>query len=251
MAGKPRRPKARRRNPKSAPKPGAGRTSGGGGRGGGKRTIGAGLKESSARWLRRQAKDPFVRAAKAQGYRSRAAFKLLEIDDRFHLFARGAQIADLGAAPGGWSQVAAERVRAAAARDGSVIAVDLSPMDPIAGVTVVGVDVESKEAIGEIITSSPDGFDAVLSDMAPAATGHRDTDHVRTMALAEAALGVGLAVLKPGGAFVAKVTQGGAEKELLVNLKRRFRTVRHFKPKASRRESPEIYVVATGFRGPD
>lgn len=249
MAAKPRQPKGNRRDAKSGPKPAAkGKFSG---RKTGKRPVGVGLKESSARWLRRQLNDPFVLAAKAQGYRSRAAFKLLEIDDRFHLFARGRQVADLGAAPGGWSQVAAERVQAGSPGGGSVLAIDLTPIDIIAGVTVLSLDVESKPAIDQIRIFAPGGLDALLSDMAPPATGHRDTDHVRTVALAEAALGVALAVLKPGGAFTAKVTQGGAEKELLVDLKRRFRSVRHFKPKASRKESPETYVVATGFRGPD
>ncbi len=248
MAATPRRPKSHRRGPKSGPKlPAEGKPLG---RKTGNRPIGVGLKESSARWLRRQLNDPFVLAAKAQGYRSRAAFKLLEIDDRFHLFARGRQVADLGAAPGGWSQVAAARVEAGSPGGGSVLAIDLTPIDIIAGVTVLGLDVESKQAIDQIRFLAPGGLDAVLSDMAPPATGHRDTDHVRTVALAEAALEVALAVLKPGGAFTAKVTQGGTEKELLAHLKRRFRSVRHFKPKASRKESPETYVVATGFRGP-
>ena len=216
-----------------------------------KPAIGSGLKESSARWLRRQASDPFVRAAKAKGYRSRAAFKLSEIDDRFHIFVSGRRVVDLGAAPGGWSQVAAERVGAGSQRGGSVLAVDLDRLDAIPGVDVVCMDVESDAVVAEIRRGAPAGVDAVISDMAPPATGHRETDHVRTVALAEAALALAFEVLKPGGAFVAKVTQGGSGKELLVRLKRRFGTVRHFKPKASRKESPETYVVAIGLKAPD
>ena len=216
-----------------------------------KRAIGSGLKESSARWLRRQASDPFVRAAKAQGYRSRSAFKLSEIDDRFKIFARGRAVVDLGAAPGGWSQVAAERVAANTVKGGSVLAVDLSPLDPIPGVTVVCMDVESDAVVDNIRRMAPGGVDAVISDMAPPATGHRETDHVRTVALADAALALALGVLKPGGAFVAKVTQGGSGKELLMALQRRFGVVRHFKPKASRKESPETYVVAIGLKPPN
>ena len=245
MGGKAKSKKTRR-EPKSAktrrPKRGTRPT---------KPAIGSGLKESSARWLRRQANDPFVRAAKAQGYRSRAAFKLSEIDDRFHIFARGRHVVDLGAAPGGWSQVAAERVRAGSQGGGSVLAVDLNPVDAIPGVTVVRVDVESDAVVAEIRRGAPAGVNAVISDLAPPATGHRETDHVRTVALAEAALVLAFDVLKPGGAFVAKVTQGGSGKELLVLLKRRFGTVRHFKPKASRKESPETYVVAMGLKAPE
>ena len=248
MGGKAKSRKSRR-NSKPAKKSGAKRLARG--QSPSKRAIGSGLKESSARWLRRQAKDPFVKAAKAQGYRSRAAFKLSEIDDGFKIFARGRAVVDLGAAPGGWSQVAAERVAANTAHGGSVVAVDLNPLDPIPGVTVVCMDVESDAVVDEICRMAPGGVDAVISDMAPPATGHRETDHVRTVALADAALAFALEVLKPGGAFVAKVTQGGSGKDLLVALQRRFSAVRHFKPKASRKESPETYVVATGLKSPN
>ena len=216
--------------------------------------VGAGRKASSARWLRRQAADPFVRQAKAAGLRSRAAFKLTEIDERLHLFSRGRRVVDLGAAPGGWSQVAAKGVGAASAGGGTVIAVDLAPVAPIPGVTFLESDVEqsatAKAVMALLGAGAGAGADAVLSDMAPAATGHRPTDHARTVALAEAAYAVALGVLKPGGTFVVKVTQGGAEAALLAGLKNGFRAVRHFKPRASRPESPETYVVATGFRGP-
>jgi len=247
MGGKAKSRKSRR-DPKSAEKRGPKRPSRGSRPS--KRAIGSGLKESSARWLRRQANDPFVRAAKAQGYRSRSAFKLSEIDDRFKIFARGRSVVDLGAAPGGWSQVAAERVKANTSNGGSVLAVDLNPLDPIPGVTIVCMDVESDAVIVEIGRMTPGGVDAVISDMAPPATGHRETDHVRTVALADAALILALEVLKPGGAFVAKVTQGGSAKELLMAMQSRFASVRHFKPKASRKESPETYVVATGLKSP-
>jgi 23S rRNA (uridine2552-2'-O)-methyltransferase len=205
--------------------------------------TGRGRSSASQRWLKRQLNDPYVRAAKQQGWRSRAAFKLIELDDRFKLIRAGARVLDLGAAPGGWSQVA---VRRGAAR---VVGIDLLPVDPVAGAVFVQGDFNDP-AIPERLGSLLGGqADLVLSDMAPNTTGHAATDHLRIMALAELALDFAAQVLAPGGAFVAKVLQGGSEKRLLDTLKRRFAAVRHAKPPASRKESSELYVVATGFRG--
>jgi 23S rRNA (uridine2552-2'-O)-methyltransferase len=197
---------------------------------------------ASRRWLTRQLNDPYVAAARQQGWRSRAAFKLLELDERFHLIRRGARIVDLGAAPGGWAQVAA---RGGAAR---VVCVDLLAIDPVAGVTILQGDF-ADPAVQERLTAELGGkADLVLSDMAPNTTGHPGTDHLRIMALAEAALDFAVGVLTEGGGFVAKVFQGGAEKTVLERLRRDFAAVRHAKPPASRKESSELYVVATGFR---
>jgi len=207
-----------------------------------------GRKPSSTRWLQRQLNDPYVAAAKRDGYRSRSAYKLIEIDDKFHLLQPGAVVVDLGAAPGGWSQVAAKRVTPG----GKVIAIDLLEMDPLPDVNVLQGDFVEDGALHAVNTALEGRkADVVLSDMAPSATGHRQTDHLRTVALAEAALDFALGVLAPGGAFCAKVFQGGAEGEMLGILKRAFATVRHVKPRASRPESPETYVLATGFRGTD
>src|ERR1700722_11100884 len=197
---------------------------------------------ASQRWLTRQLNDPYVQAAKQQGWRSRAAFKLSELDERFHLIRRGTRVVDLGAAPGGWSQVA---VRAGAAR---VIAVDLLPMDPVPGSELLLGDFTEPAIQARLIEMLGGKVDLVLSDMAPNTTGHTATDHLRIMALAEAALEFAVEVLADGGAFVAKVFQGGAERQMLDRLKRRFATVRHAKPPASRKESSELYVVAIGFR---
>ncbi len=207
-----------------------------------------GRKASSTRWLQRQLNDPYVAAAKREGYRSRAAYKLIEIDDKYSLLHAGDLVVDLGAAPGGWSQVAAKRVMPG----GKVVAIDLLEMDPVPDVTVLRGDfleVSGLEQVDEALGGAKAAV--VLSDMAPSATGHRQTDHLRTVALAEAALDFALGVLAPGGAFLAKVFQGGAEGEMLALLKRAFGTVRHVKPKASRPESPETYVLAMGFRGTD
>lgn len=227
-------------------------------RGGRKRVRGAGLKvrvrkakgrsAASTRWLQRQLKDPYVAAAKRLGLRSRAAFKLIEIDDKYRFLKPGARVVDLGAAPGGWSQVAAARVGAAEGK-GRVVAVDLLPMDPISGVDIVELDLLSREAPERLKQALGGRADAVLSDMAPNTTGHGRTDHLRIVALAEAAFDFAGEVLAPGGAFLAKVWAGGSEGELLSALKRAFASVRHVKPKASRPESPEVYVLATGFRG--
>jgi len=198
---------------------------------------------ASARWLARQLNDPYVTAAKQQGWRSRAAFKLLELDDKFHLIQKGARVLDLGAAPGGWTQVAVKRGAA------SVIALDLLPIDPVHGATIMQGDF-SDPAMPRRLTEALGGeADLVLSDMAPNTTGHASTDHIRIVALAEMALDFAVQVLSPGGHFVAKVFQGGSEKQILDVLKRNFASVRHAKPPASRKESSELYVVAIGFKG--
>ena len=204
-------------------------------------------RPSSTAWLERQLNDPYVAEAKRLGYRSRAAFKLIELDDRFRLLKRGARIVDLGAAPGGWSQVAAERVGAAKGQ-GKVVALDILAMEPIPGVAILERDFLDPAAPAAIQAALGGAADVVLSDMAQPATGHAATDHLRIVALAEAAYDFARAVLTPGGWFVAKVFQGGAEGELLAALKRDFASVRHAKPPASRAESAEVYVVAQGFR---
>lgn len=204
-----------------------------------------GRSAGSQRWLERQLNDPYVRAAREQGLRSRAAFKLTELDERFRLLRPGARVVDLGAAPGGWTQVAVQR----AGPRGKVVALDLLPMDPVPGATVLQGDFEDPAAEAAVLAALDGPADLVLSDMAPNTTGHAATDHLRIIALAELALDFALKVLAPGGGFVAKVFQGGSEKELLAALKRNFAAVRHAKPPASRKDSAELYVVATGFRG--
>jgi 23S rRNA (uridine2552-2'-O)-methyltransferase len=228
---------------------------GGGEQGGGSRKLtvklrtAKGRKVGSTRWLQRQLNDPYVEEAKRRGYRSRAAFKLTEIDDRCHFLKPGMTVLDLGAAPGGWSQIAAERVGSAEGR-GQVLAVDLSLIEPLPGVEVLTQDVSADDAPPAIRAALKGGrADVVLSDMAAPATGHRSTDHLRVVALVEAALDLAEDVLKPGGTFLAKVFQGGAGGELVTRLKRSFAKTHHVKPKASRKESPEVYVLATGFRG--
>jgi 23S rRNA (uridine2552-2'-O)-methyltransferase len=210
--------------------------------------TGKGRPLSSKLWLERQLNDPYVARAKAEGFRSRAAFKLAEIDDRHHLLKAGRSVLDLGAAPGGWSQVAARRVGAAEGR-GRVVAVDLLPMDPIPGVAFAQLDFLDPAAPQAIRAMLGGPADVVLSDMAANATGHRRTDHLKIMALAEAAADFAREVIRPGGAFLAKVLQGGTEATLLADLKRDFAAVRHVKPAASRTDSAELYVLATGFRG--
>jgi len=203
---------------------------------------------SQQRWLQRQLNDPYVAEAKKRGYRSRAAFKLLQLDERFHLLAPGRRVVDLGAAPGGWTQVAAAAVAPPGKAAGRVIAVDLLPMDPVPGAEILLLDFMADAAPAAIRDALGGTADLVLSDMAAPATGHAPTDHLRIMALAEAAYHFAAEVLAPGGAFVAKVLQGGAEQSLLTLLKRDFAQVRHAKPPASRSDSAEIYVVAMGFR---
>jgi len=208
-----------------------------------------GRKTASTRWLQRQLNDPYVEEAKRRGYRSRAAFKLIEIDDKYRLLKPGMTVVDLGAAPGGWSQIAAERIGSAEGR-GQVLAVDLAAIEPLPGVEALALDVSASDAPAAIRAGLKGGrADVVLSDMASPATGHRATDHLRVIALVEAALDPAEDVLKPGGTFLAKVFQGGAGGELVARLKRSFAKVQHVKPKASRPESPEVYVLATGFRG--
>ncbi len=207
-----------------------------------------GRKPSSTRWLERQLNDPYVRAAKDAGYLSRAAYKLSELDDRFHFLAPGQRVLDLGAAPGSWTQVALERVNRGAKR-GKVFAVDSQEMEPIAGATIVRLDVLAETALEELQAVLEGPVDVVLSDMAAPASGHSGTDHLRVMALLEAANDLARQLLEPGGVLVAKVLRGGAEAGLLAALKKDFTSVRHAKPKASRPESVEIYVVALGFRG--
>ncbi len=202
---------------------------------------------SSKLWLERQLNDPYVARAKREGMRSRAAFKLAEIDDKFHLFKPGARVLDLGAAPGGWSQVAAKRVGAAEGK-GRVVAIDVLDMPAIPGVTFEKLDFLDAHAPERLKAMLDGGADVVLSDMAANATGHRRTDHLRIMALVEVAAEFAREVLKPGGAFLAKVLQGGTEGELLASLKRDFASVKHVKPAASRADSAELYVLATGFR---
>ncbi len=201
-----------------------------------------GRSTASQRWLARQLNDPYVRAAKQQGWRSRAAFKLAELDDRFKLIRRGARVLDLGAAPGGWSQVA---LRRGAAR---VVGLDLLPIHPVSGASFLQGDFTEPAMPERLVALLGGAADLVLSDMAPNTTGHAATDHTRIMALAELALDLALQVLAPGGSFVAKVFQGGSERQMLTAMKRHFASVRHAKPPASRKESSELYVVASGFR---
>jgi 23S rRNA (uridine2552-2'-O)-methyltransferase len=208
-----------------------------------------GRKLASTRWLQRQLNDPYVEEAKRRGYRSRAAFKLAEIDDKHRLLRPGMSVVDLGAAPGGWSQVAAQRARVMAGQ-GRVVAVDLAAMEPIAGVVQLELDLTDPQAADRIAEAlGGHKADAVLSDMHAPATGHRATDHLRIMGLVEAALDLAETILVPGGTFLCKVLQGGAGRELVTRLNRSFAKVRHVKPKASRADSAEMYVLATGFRG--
>ncbi len=208
-----------------------------------------GNKTTSQRaWLERQLNDPYVARAKREGYRSRATYKLLEIDDKHRLLKPGGRIVDLGAAPGGWSQIAAERVGRPAGK-GRVVAIDLLDMDPLPGVDFEKLDFMEERAPERLKDMLGGGADVVMSDMAANATGHKKTDHLKIMGLAEAAAEFARAVLEPGGAFVAKVLQGGTENALLADLKRDFAQVRHLKPAASRSDSAELYVLATGFRG--
>jgi 23S rRNA (uridine2552-2'-O)-methyltransferase len=202
---------------------------------------------SSRAWLTRQINDPYVERAKREGFRSRAAFKLAEIDDRYKLLKPGARVVDLGAAPGGWSEIAARRV----GDKGRVIALDILDMKPVAGVEFLQLDFldPSAPARLEAMLGGGEKAHVVLSDMAANATGHRQTDHLRIMALAEAAADFAGQVLAPGGAFVCKVLQGGTEAALLAELKREFASVKHVKPPASRSDSAELYLLAQGFRG--
>jgi 23S rRNA (uridine2552-2'-O)-methyltransferase len=210
-------------------------------------------RPSSIRWLERQLNDPYVAEAQRQGYRSRAAFKLLQLDDRFHLLGPGKRVIDLGAAPGGWTQVAVERCslpEGKPGKQGRVVGIDLSPMAAIPGAELIELDFLDPKAPAKLKAALGGPADVVLSDMAAPATGHARTDHIKIIALAEAAHAFAVEVLKPGGAFIAKVLQGGATQELLALLKHDFAEVRHVKPAASRADSAEIYVVALRFRAP-
>jgi 23S rRNA (uridine2552-2'-O)-methyltransferase len=228
-------------------------------RGGGARKLAVrvktakGRKLASTRWLQRQLNDPYVEAAKREGYRSRAAFKLAEIDDKHKLLKRGMTVIDLGAAPGGWAQIAAERVGAVEGKGkdkGKVIAADLNDIEPVPGVEFLRLDMTDPEADAAIKAALGDArADLVMSDMAAPATGHRQTDHLRVVALAEAALDIAEDVLAPGGAYLAKMLQGGADRDLLTRLRQGFAKVAHVKPKASRQDSSEVFVLASGFRG--
>ena len=206
-------------------------------------------KPSSARWLARQNKDIYVHAAQHEGYRSRAAYKLIELDDRFHIFKPGQRVVDLGAAPGSWTQVAVSRVHADTPGGGRVLAVDLKFLDPVRGALILTKDVLEENSISEIRTILEGPADVVLSDMAAPSTGHRKTDALRVMTLCEGALDVAKTVLSPSGCFVVKVLKVGAEINLVKSLKKEFVGVRHAKPPASRSDSSESYVVATDFRG--
>ena len=226
----------------------------GGGKSGGSKSGGRELKVrvkskrkslSSKLWLERQLNDPYVARAKREGLRSRAAFKLAEIDDKHHLFKPGARVVDLGAAPGGWSQVASKRTGAG----GRVVAIDILDMDAMAGVEFAKIDFLDANASEQLKAMLGGPADVVLSDMAANTTGHRPTDHLKIVALVEAAAEFAREVLKPGGSFLAKVIQGGTEASLLAALKRDYATVKHVKPAASRADSAELYVLATGFRG--
>ncbi|EIM29559.1 RlmE family RNA methyltransferase [Microvirga lotononidis] len=200
---------------------------------------------SSQKWLERQLNDPYVARAKREGYRSRAAFKLIEIDDKYKILKPGQRIVDLGAAPGGWSQIAAKKV----GPKGKIVGIDLLPIDPMAGVEFIELDFLDESAPARLIEMLGGPADVVMSDMAANTTGHKKTDHLRIIGLAEAAIYFAREILAPGGAFVAKVFQGGTENQLLADLKRDFAVVRHVKPAASRADSAELYVLATGFRG--
>jgi 23S rRNA (uridine2552-2'-O)-methyltransferase len=220
------------------------------GKGGGSRELKVRVKDkskshSSRRWLTRQLNDPYVARAKREGMRSRSAFKLTEIDDKARFLKKGARVVDLGAAPGGWSQVAAKRV----APRGRVVAIDVLSIAPIAGVAFVELDFLDASAPDKLKAMLDGPADVVLSDMAANATGHARTDHLKIMALVEAAAEFAREVLAPGGTFLTKVIQGGTEASLLAALKRDYKQVKHIKPPASRADSAELYLLATGFRG--
>lgn len=219
----------------------------GSGRGGDRVRVksGKGRTVSSRRWLERQLNDPYVHAAKSRGYRSRAAFKLIELDSKFHFLKKGARVLDLGAAPGGWTQVAAQRI----GETGHIVAIDILEMEPMPGVEIFHADLTDPEIPAQLKQALRGAADVVLSDMAASTTGHRATDHLRTIALLEAAIELAEDVLKPGGIFIGKAFQGGATGDLLARIKKSFRDVKHVKPPASRAESVELYLIAQGFKG--
>ena len=203
-----------------------------------------GRKKSSTQWLQRQLNDPYVLLANKEGYRSRAAFKLIEMDDRFHFLQPNMKVVDLGAAPGGWTQVAVKR-----AQKGKVVGLDLQEMEPISGATLLQLDFSEDEAVDVLSEHIGEGkVDVVLSDMAASSCGHAPTDHLRIVMLCELAFDFAEKYLAEGGTFVAKILRGGTERELLIKMKRCFKTVKHVKPEASRKDSAEMYVIATGFK---
>ena len=203
-----------------------------------------GRKVGSTRWLERQLNDPYVKRAKAEGYRSRAAYKLIELDERFGFLKGARRVIDLGIAPGGWTQVVRQRLPQA-----QVVGIDLLPTDPIEGATILQMDFMAEDAPAKLAAALGGPADLILSDMAANAVGHPQTDHLRTMGLVEAGLLFATEMLRPGGAFVAKVLAGGADAALVAELKRNFTTVKHAKPPASRKDSSEWYVIAQGFKG--
>ena len=199
-------------------------------------------KTSSTRWLQRQINDPYVRQAQAEGKRSRAAYKIIQIDEKYKIFNLGDSVLDLGAAPGSWTEVALERA------GGFTLAIDILDMDSIKKAVILKADLQEEESVDLIKKLSVDKFDVVLSDMAASTTGHKSTDHIRTQALAELAALYAVNFLKKGGTFCAKVFQGGTHGDLLLELKKNFKTIKHYKPDASRKGSPETYVIAKGFQ---
>jgi|TARA_X000000368_G_scaffold197456_1_gene155838 23S rRNA (uridine2552-2'-O)-methyltransferase len=199
-------------------------------------------KTSSTRWLQRQINDPYVRQAQAEGKRSRAAYKIIQIDEKYKIFNLGDSVLDLGAAPGSWTEVALERA------GGFTLAIDILDMDSIKKAVILKADLQEEESVDLIKKLSVDKFDVVLSDMAASTTGHKSTDHIRTQALAELAALYAVDFLKKGGTFCAKVFQGGTHGDLLLELKKNFKTIKHYKPDASRKGSPETYVIAKGFQ---
>ncbi len=210
-----------------------------------------GRKTSSTLWLARQLNDPYVAEARRRGYPSRSAFKLIEIDDKFHILKPGMRVIDLGAAPGGWSRVVVERIKAENGK-GHLVALDIQKMSPIPGATIFCCDALDSNTPGIIKDALEGNADVLLSDMAPSSTGHGDTDHIRIMALLEATFDIACQLLPKGGVLIAKTMRGGTEGELLSKLKRRFRSVKHTKPPASRSGSREMYLIAQGFRtGPE
>jgi len=229
------------------------KTIGGSGGGEGGRSLKTRVKTarkrtlSSTLWLQRQLNDPYVARAKREGWRSRAAFKLLEIDEKYELLQPGQRIVDLGAAPGGWSQVAAKKIRSAEGR-GKIVGIDLLDIEPIAGVDFAVMDFLLEDSPDRLKAMLGSEADAVISDMAGNTTGHKKTDHLRIVHLAELAVDFAGQVLKPGGFFLCKLFQGGETSELVTKLKRDYATVRHIKPQSSRADSAELYVLATGFR---
>ncbi|MCL6229718.1 RlmE family RNA methyltransferase [Bartonella bilalgolemii] len=206
------------------------------------------IKASSRRWLERHLNDPYVHQSKIDGYRSRSAYKLIEIDERYKIFKKGQKVIDLGAAPGGWCQVAARKVESSDQKP-SVVGIDYLPVDPLPGVVVLEMDFLHENASQKLMDALGEQPDIVLSDMAAPTTGHRQTDHLRTVYLCEMAADFALSVLKSGGHFLAKAFQGGAENTLLTTLKQNFKTVHHVKPPASRAESVELYLLALEFKG--